>query len=86
MAFCNMFPVYNPELSKYAPGRLLLHHICKEAPMHHVRVIDRGEGDTPSKREITNDDHQFYRGSWHNKSASSYLTRGVQSVRWRFGK
>ncbi|MFZ6645818.1 GNAT family N-acetyltransferase [Undibacterium sp. TJN25] len=79
------FPVYNPDLTKYAPGRLLLHSICKATHGNGVHVIDRGEGDTPSKREVTNEDHQFYRGAWYNKSISTQLARGLQSLQWRLG-
>ncbi|MES2103869.1 MAG: GNAT family N-acetyltransferase [Pseudomonadota bacterium] len=79
------FPVYNPDLTKYAPGRLLLHSICKATHDNGVHMIDRGEGDTPSKREITNEDHQFYRGAWYNKSVSTQLARGLQSLQWRLG-
>ncbi|HTD05638.1 GNAT family N-acetyltransferase [Undibacterium sp.] len=79
------FPVYNPDLAKYAPGRLLLHSICKATYDNQVHMIDRGEGDTPSKREITNEDHLFYRGAWYNKSVSTQLARGLQSIQWRLG-
>ncbi|GGC97060.1 GNAT family N-acetyltransferase [Undibacterium terreum] len=79
------FPVYNPDLAKYAPGRLLLHSISKATYANQVHMIDRGEGDTPSKREITNEDHLFYRGTWYNKSVSTQLARGLQSIQWRLG-
>ncbi|MES2072223.1 MAG: GNAT family N-acetyltransferase [Pseudomonadota bacterium] len=79
------FPVYNPDLAKYAPGRLLLHSISKATHANQVHMIDRGEGDTPSKREITNEDHQFYRGAWYNQSVSTQLARSLQSIQWRLG-
>ncbi|HEY8099324.1 MAG TPA: GNAT family N-acetyltransferase [Burkholderiaceae bacterium] len=79
------FPVYNPDLAKYAPGRLLLHAISKATYDNRIHMIDRGEGDTPSKREITNEDHQFYRGAWYNKSVSTQFARGLQSIQWRLG-
>lgn len=78
-------PVYNPALSKYAPGRLLIHHIIEASREAGIDTIDRGEGDTSSKRELANEEHQFYRGAWHNRSAASHLARGFQSIKWRLG-
>ena len=78
-------PVYNPDLAKYAPGRLLLHRVIEASSEWGFHTIDRGEGDTPSKRDLANDEHLFYRGAWHNRSASSQLVRGILSIKWRFG-
>ncbi|HEX9172943.1 MAG TPA: GNAT family N-acetyltransferase [Telluria sp.] len=79
-------PVYNPALSKYAPGRLLIHHIIGASASAAIHTIDRGEGDTASKRELANDEHQFLRGVWHNKSPASFLTNGLNSIKWRLAK
>jgi CelD/BcsL family acetyltransferase involved in cellulose biosynthesis len=77
-------PVYNPEFSKYAPGRLLIHNIIEASSQHGFHTIDRGEGDTASKRELANEEHRFFRGVWHNQSVASSLMRGVHSLKWRF--
>jgi CelD/BcsL family acetyltransferase involved in cellulose biosynthesis len=76
-------PVYNPALSKYAPGRLLIHHIIAASATAAIHTIDRGEGDTASKRELANDEHHFLRGVWNNKSPASHLTSGLNSIKWR---
>ncbi|PRC90961.1 GNAT family N-acetyltransferase [Solimicrobium silvestre] len=78
-------PVYNPEMAKYGPGRLLLDNICKATTLHNIHTIDRGEGVTPSKKEILSDEHYFYRGVWHNNSLPTLVARGFQSVLWRLG-
>lgn len=76
-------PVYNPALSKYAPGRLLIHHIIAESGAAGIHTIDRGEGDTASKRELANEEHRFLRGVWHNQSPASLMAKGLNSIKWR---
>lgn len=78
-------PVYNPALSKYAPGRLLIHAIIGAGRDAGIHTIDRGEGDTPSKRELANEEHAYLRGAWHNRSVSSAAARAVHSIKWRLG-
>ena len=78
-------PVYNPDLAKYAPGRLLIHRIIDSAPAAAIHTIDRGEGDTPSKRELANEEHRFFRGAWEAKSISGLFAHGLQSIKWRLG-
>lgn len=78
-------PVYNPDLAKYAPGRLLIHRIIDSAPAASIHTIDRGEGDTPSKRELANEEHRFFRGAWEAGSMSGLVAHGLQSIKWRFG-
>jgi CelD/BcsL family acetyltransferase involved in cellulose biosynthesis len=79
------FPVYNPECAKYSPGRLLLHHIVESCRDHGFDTLDRGEGDTPRKREIANEEYYLYRGVWKNGSALSHVLHGLDRVRWRLG-
>jgi len=79
------FPVYDPDYGKYAPGRLLLHKIIESSPLNSIHTIDHGEGDTSSKRELANDEHQYFRGVWHNRSVTSHVTRGLFSIKWRLG-
>jgi CelD/BcsL family acetyltransferase involved in cellulose biosynthesis len=78
-------PVYNPEFSKYAPGRLLIHHVIEASRAAAIHTIDRGEGDTSSKRELANEEHRFFRGVWHNKSVVSRVAQGFHSIKWRLG-
>lgn len=77
-------PVYNPAFSKYAPGRLLIHQIIEASRAAAIHTIDRGEGDTASKRELANEEHRFLRGAWHNRSLGGSAARGYHSIKWRF--
>lgn len=79
------FPVYNPEFSRYSPGRLLLHHIVESCREHGFHTLDRGEGDTPRKREIANEEYQLYRGVWQNGSGASRLVHVRNRIKWKFG-
>lgn len=76
-------PVYNPEFSKYAPGRLLMHQMIAACPAAGLHTIDHGEGDSVNKRHLSNEEHQYFRGAWHNHSPMSYAMRVYQSLKWR---
>jgi CelD/BcsL family acetyltransferase involved in cellulose biosynthesis len=76
-------PVYHADFGKYAPGRLLMHHMIEACPAAGLLTIDHGEGDSPSKRQTANEEHFYYRGQWHNRSMVSLMSRGYQSLRWR---
>lgn len=78
------FPVYNQEYSKYSPGRLLLHAIIESCRTAGFNTIDRGEGDTPIKREIANQEYKLYRGVWQSRSPISPLVHNFNRLRWRF--
>lgn len=78
-------PVYNPEFSKYAPGRLLLHHILESSGTHGIHKIDRAEGDTPTKRETANEEYKLYRGVWKNKTGASQISHRFNQVKWKLG-
>jgi len=77
------FPVYNPALREFAPGRVLLKHVCNAGPGEGIRCIDRGAGDTQAKREIANERHFFYRGAWFRPGSRSTIVRAMSSVQWR---
>lgn len=79
------FPVYNQAYSKYSPGRLLLHAIIESCRAAGFDTIDRGEGDTPIKREIANQEYQLYRGVWQSRSAISPLVHNFHRLKWRLG-
>ena len=80
------FPVYNPALGRYSPGKILLDQIAQASTRHAIHTIDRGEGNAQSKMEAPGDQHQFYRGVWHNGTAPTLVVRGSQSLLWRLGK
>ena len=53
------FPVYNPALKTFAPGRLLLKQIILSAQHNCLERIDRGGGDSPAKRDFATSQHFF---------------------------
>ncbi|MBP9693614.1 MAG: GNAT family N-acetyltransferase [Alphaproteobacteria bacterium] len=77
------FPVYDFECQKYSPGRLLLCKIIETAGENEVEVIDRGSGDTPYKRDFSNEEHYFYKGAWSQASIKGTLFSLKQSLEWR---
>ena len=46
------FPAYDPELSKYSPGLILLLRMAQAAPSLGLRVIDLGKGSTLYKDRL----------------------------------
>ena len=54
------FPVYNPDLGSYGPGRLLLKQILNAGSEHGISRIDRGAGDTVAKRDFSTSQHHFF--------------------------
>ena len=77
------FPVHNPQFAHLAPADMLMHATIRAAPAHGVRVVDKGEGDTPAKRALYSEAYPLYRGVWRNGSLRGALADGVQRVRWR---
>jgi CelD/BcsL family acetyltransferase involved in cellulose biosynthesis len=77
------FPVYNPELSSYGPGRLLLKQILNVADEHGISRIDRGAGDTVAKRDFSTSQHHFHRGLWSRRGIGTLGYRAGLSVLWR---
>jgi CelD/BcsL family acetyltransferase involved in cellulose biosynthesis len=80
------FPVYNPALKSFAPGRLLVAAIVRSAGENDVACIDRGAGDSPAKKDFATEQHHFVRGLWHLPGLSSTLYRAGLSVSWRVAR
>jgi CelD/BcsL family acetyltransferase involved in cellulose biosynthesis len=78
------FPVYNPALRDYSPGRLLVRSIIAASGESGMTSIDRGAGDTPAKRDFANARHLYYRGLWVRPSLRSMCFRLTMALRWRF--
>lgn len=77
------FPVYNPDLQPYSPGRILVTAIIRQADSLGLRCIDRGVGDSPAKRDFANAEHTFTRGLWHRRNIPAALIRAGLSLQWR---
>jgi CelD/BcsL family acetyltransferase involved in cellulose biosynthesis len=77
------FPVYNTELSKFSPGRLLLKALIEASPGLGIRLIDHGGGDAHYKSESSNRTHIYLRGVWQGASIRAQIARAAASFRWR---
>jgi CelD/BcsL family acetyltransferase involved in cellulose biosynthesis len=80
------FPVYNPELASYGPGRLLLRQILNSGSEHGISRIDRGAGDTVAKRDFSTSQHHFLKGLWSRGGVRAMGYRAGLSAGWRFRK
>lgn len=80
------FPVYNPDLGSYAPGRLLLYHVIREAQTAGIAIIDRGEGETQAKKDFPSERHTFYSGVWFRPGVRALIYRAYQSAAWRLAE
>ncbi len=79
------FPVYNPQLGSYGPGRLLLRQILNSGNEYGISRIDRGAGDTVAKRDFSTSQHHFLQGLWSRGGITAMGYRAGLSVMWRLG-
>ncbi|HEY7338272.1 MAG TPA: GNAT family N-acetyltransferase [Bryobacteraceae bacterium] len=77
------FPVYNPEFSRFGPGRLLIKALIDHSRQMNLRLIDHGGGEARYKQECSNSAHTYYRGVWQRAGVRSLLGRAAESARWR---
>ena len=77
------FPVYDNQFSAYSPGRILYRHILLAAQAHGIACIDRGEGDSPAKRDFANEEHRFFKGLLGSGLRGQILCL-AQRLNWRF--
>jgi len=77
------FPVYNPEMSRYAPGRLLNKCLIEAADDQRFSIIDFGAGDSTAKRDFANASRTYLRGRWRRPGAKSLSYALAMSVKWR---
>lgn len=77
------FPVYNPELRRYAPGRLLLKAVIDRSAELNISTIDRGEGESMAKADFATAAVQYECGAWTRWNPAGASARIVQSVQWR---
>jgi CelD/BcsL family acetyltransferase involved in cellulose biosynthesis len=77
------FPVYNPELSRFSPGRLLLRAILEAAAARRIATVDFGAGDAVYKRKLATARYQVFRGDWYRPGLTAFGYRVAQSLNWR---
>jgi CelD/BcsL family acetyltransferase involved in cellulose biosynthesis len=77
------FPVYNPDMRAFSPGRLLIKAIIDAAEENGVTRIDRGAGTSAAKLDFATSQHRFFRGLWARRSPTSLAYRVALSAQWR---
>jgi CelD/BcsL family acetyltransferase involved in cellulose biosynthesis len=77
------FPVYNPQMRNFGPGRLLIKAIIDASTENGVTRIDRGAGDSQAKLDFETSRHQFLRGIWSRPGFASLGYRAALSMQWR---
>lgn len=80
------FPVYNPALKAFAPGRILLKHIIQNSRANGLERIDRGAGDSVAKRDFSTSRHFFYSGLWQRPGLIALSHRVALAVGWRLDR
>jgi CelD/BcsL family acetyltransferase involved in cellulose biosynthesis len=80
------FPVYNPELKSFAPGRILLKQIILDAQLHGLARIDRGAGDSVAKRDFATSQHFFHSGLWQQPGVTAQAHRIGLAIGWRMAR
>lgn len=79
------FPVFDRAFAHASPGRILFKYMFAAAAQNGVHMFDRGEGDTPAKRDFANTEHRFGRGVWAATGWRGSLGMLGQRLAWRFG-
>lgn len=77
------FPVYNVDVQRFGPGKILLTDIIAAAEEAGIYQIDHGAGDSMYKRSLANNRHYYYRGSWQRTSVRAALYSMGCSLSWR---
>lgn len=76
------FPVYDEAFSAYSPGRILFRRVLLAASGQGIRIIDRGEGDTQSKRDFATESHLYFR-CLVSTGIQGRLLEWAQRIQWR---
>jgi CelD/BcsL family acetyltransferase involved in cellulose biosynthesis len=80
------FPVYNPELKAFAPGRILLKQIILGTQSHGLERIDRGAGDSVAKRDFATSQHFYHSGLWQRPGITALTHRAGLAIGWRMAR
>jgi CelD/BcsL family acetyltransferase involved in cellulose biosynthesis len=77
------FPVYNPDMRAFSPGRLLVRALIRESAALGITAIDRGAGDSQAKRDFANSERRYLRGVWYAPGFAGIAYRAGLSGIWR---
>lgn len=79
------FPVYNSELAKYSPGRILTKYVITHAGMQlpGITSIDRGAGMTKAKTDFANAEHLYHKGTLYQNNLVGLGYNVFKALSWR---
>jgi CelD/BcsL family acetyltransferase involved in cellulose biosynthesis len=77
------FAVYNPEMARFSPERLLLRALLEAAAARRMRTVDFSAGDGPYKRKFATAQYELYRGAWYRPGLTALGYRVAQSLAGR---
>lgn len=58
------FPVYNPELSRFSPGHILIKQIIEQTPSMGIQELDLGVGEGQHKKSYVRETYWMYEDVW----------------------
>lgn len=79
------FPTYDPQFSRYSPGRILYQKMILFGVQNGIDCIDCGAGDSVAKRNFTNEEHRYFKGLIYS-SAWGHMVSAMQRLHWRLNR
>lgn len=79
------FPVYNENLKRSSPGRLLILEMLRAMPEDRLDLLDYGLGEGRTKMEFASEVRPFVKGTWGAAGIGGVVARSWQSLLWRLG-
>lgn len=77
------FPVFNDDLKRMSPGRLLILEMLRGMPQSGLDLLDYGLGESRTKLEFANATRPFVKGTWRAAGPRGALAKSYQSLMWR---
>jgi CelD/BcsL family acetyltransferase involved in cellulose biosynthesis len=77
------FPVFNEDLKRTSPGRILILEMLRAAPSAGISLLDYGLGESRTKAEFSTLVRPFIKGTWKRPGLKGGLASAYQSLRWR---
>jgi CelD/BcsL family acetyltransferase involved in cellulose biosynthesis len=78
------FPVYNPELVDYSPGRILIVKMIEHAQHLGTRSFDFGAGESQMKRKFSNTHRMVLKGEARIRHINTMIYKVSLSSKWYF--
>lgn len=79
------FPVFNDELKRASPGRLLILEMLRAMSKDGLSLLDYGQGESRTKMEFANNVRPFVKGIWRSNGPRGLAAQAMLSINWRLG-